>query len=152
MGLFSDLKKKLEELFPNAEASTPERLQQFLKERGLDFPGVRVEKEGDQAVVSGEVPTQADKNNIVLALGNAPHIDSVVDRLTVAGVATSTAATSPITGAPRFYTVKSGDTLSAISKQYYGDANKYNKIFEANRSLLSDANDIHPGQKLLIPE
>ena len=45
----------------------------------------------------------------------------------------------------------SGDTLSAISKKYYGDANKYNVIFEANKPMLSDPNKIYPGQKLRIP-
>src|SRR5690606_40995572 len=38
----------------------------------------------------------------------------------------------------RKYTVKAGDTLSAISKEYYGDPNQYNKIFEANKDILSD--------------
>ena len=42
-------------------------------------------------------------------------------------------------------------TLSAISKKYYGDANKYNVIFEANKPMLSDPNKIYPGQKLRIP-
>ncbi len=46
----------------------------------------------------------------------------------------------------KFYTVKSGDNLSKISKAFYGDANQYNKIFEANRPLLKDADDIFPGQ------
>jgi len=50
------------------------------------------------------------------------------------------------------YTVKSGDTLSKIAKQFYGDARKYSIIFEANRDILKDPNIIHPGQKLLIPK
>ncbi|WP_240600272.1 LysM peptidoglycan-binding domain-containing protein [Solilutibacter silvestris] len=49
------------------------------------------------------------------------------------------------------YTVKSGDTLSAIAKQFYGSANKYNVIFEANRDILDDPNKIKPGQTLKIP-
>ena len=49
------------------------------------------------------------------------------------------------------YTVKSGDTLSKIAKEMYGDANQYNKIFEANKPLLSDPNKIYPGQVLRIP-
>ena len=48
--------------------------------------------------------------------------------------------------------MKSGDTLSAISKTVYGDANKYNKIFEANKPLLSHPDKIYPGQTLRIPE
>ncbi len=44
-----------------------------------------------------------------------------------------------------------GDTLSAISKKFYGDANKYNRIFEANRDILKDPDHIKPGQSLKIP-
>lgn len=51
----------------------------------------------------------------------------------------------------KFYTVKSGDTLSKISKEFYGDVNQYNKIFETNRPLLKNADDIFPGQVLRIP-
>jgi len=51
----------------------------------------------------------------------------------------------------QFYEVKSGDTLSKIAKQFYGDANKYNQIVEANRPMLKDADEIYPGQRLRIP-
>jgi nucleoid-associated protein YgaU len=49
------------------------------------------------------------------------------------------------------YTVQKGDTLSKISKQFYGDANKYKKIFDANRDQLKDPDKIQPGQVLRIP-
>lgn len=55
------------------------------------------------------------------------------------------------TSALAHHTVKSGESLSKISKQYYGDANKYNKIFEANRDKLKSADLIHPGDELIIP-
>jgi len=51
----------------------------------------------------------------------------------------------------RTYTVKSGDTLSKISKQFYGSANDYMKIFDANRDQLSDPDKINVGQELKIP-
>jgi nucleoid-associated protein YgaU len=47
--------------------------------------------------------------------------------------------------------VKKGDTLSKISKQFYGDANAYQKIFDANRDQLKDPDKIQPGQVLRIP-
>ena len=47
--------------------------------------------------------------------------------------------------------MQSGDTLSKISKQFYGDANRYMKIFEANKDQLKDPNVIKPGQVLKIP-
>ena len=50
-----------------------------------------------------------------------------------------------------YYTVVAGDTLSKISKTNYGDPNKYMKIFEANKPMLSDPNKIYPGQVLRVP-
>lgn len=49
------------------------------------------------------------------------------------------------------HTVKSGETLGKIAKQYYGNASKYNAIFEANTNILKSADVIHPGQELVIP-
>jgi len=49
------------------------------------------------------------------------------------------------------YEIKSGDTLSKISKQFYGNANEYMRIFYANRDQLSDPDKIQAGQKLVIP-
>ena len=49
------------------------------------------------------------------------------------------------------YTVKSGDTLSKIAKEFYGNANDYNKIFEANKDQLSSPDRINVGQELKIP-
>jgi LysM domain-containing protein len=49
------------------------------------------------------------------------------------------------------YEVKSGDNLSKISKQFYGDASEYMRIFYANRDKLNDPDKIQVGQQLLIP-
>jgi nucleoid-associated protein YgaU len=57
----------------------------------------------------------------------------------------------PAPKSSRTYTVQSGDTLSKISKQFYGDANKYMQISEANRDQLKDPNMIKVGQVLKIP-
>lgn len=50
------------------------------------------------------------------------------------------------------YTVQKGDTLSAIAKKHYGDASKYNAIFEANKPMLTHPDKIYPGQVLRIPK
>ncbi|MBA2565697.1 MAG: LysM peptidoglycan-binding domain-containing protein [Gemmatimonadetes bacterium] len=52
---------------------------------------------------------------------------------------------------PRTYEVKSGDSLSKIAKQVYGNGNDWPRIFEANRDQIKDPDLIHPGQKLVIP-
>lgn len=54
--------------------------------------------------------------------------------------------------APSRYTVKKGDTLSAIAKREYGDANAWRRIYEANRDQLDNPDLIHPGQELTIPK
>jgi nucleoid-associated protein YgaU len=51
----------------------------------------------------------------------------------------------------KVYVVVSGDSLSKIAKREYGNANEWNRIFEANRDILKDPNKIFPGQKLKIP-
>ncbi len=53
--------------------------------------------------------------------------------------------------AEKIYEVKSGDSLSKIAKNEYGDASKWRQIFEANQDILKDPNKIFPGQKLKIP-
>jgi nucleoid-associated protein YgaU len=50
------------------------------------------------------------------------------------------------------YTVQKGDSLSKISKEYFGDSNQWHKIFDANKNQISDPNKIQVGQKLIIPK
>lgn len=53
---------------------------------------------------------------------------------------------------PTFYTIQSGDSLSKIAKQHYGDAMKWSALFEANREVIENPDLIYPGQKIRIPE
>lgn len=68
-----------------------------------------------------------------------------------AGGEGSTSGAGGGTKQTKTYVVQSGDTLSKIAKEHYGDANRYNEIFEANREQLSDPDKIKPGQELIIP-
>ena len=63
----------------------------------------------------------------------------------------SSGSTGGATRESRTYVVQSGDTLSKIAKQYYGDANRYMDIFNANKDKLSNPDKIQPGQELVIP-
>lgn len=67
-----------------------------------------------------------------------------------------TPSVGPETSAPspagRTYVVVSGDSLSKIAKREYGDAQKWPKIYEANRNIIKDPDLIFPGQELRIPE
>jgi len=69
-----------------------------------------------------------------------------------ADISVDSSLPAPVTAATgQTYTVKSGDTLSKIAKQFYGDANQYMRIFEANKDQLDDPNKVQVGQELKIP-
>ncbi|WP_342650250.1 peptidoglycan-binding protein LysM [Pseudomonas sp. REB1044] len=144
MSMFSFVKEageKLIELLTPANAK--EQLKKHLQNVGLGNPNITASVEGDKVILKGEVASQEEKEKIVLTAGNIEGVASVDEQITVSGAADKAA---------RFVTVEPGDTLSAISKRVYGDANKYQKIFEANKPMLSDPNKIYPGQVLRIPD
>jgi len=93
------------------------------------------------AKVKGTAATQADKEKAILAIGNVEGVAKVEEDIQVKHAAP----------AARMYTVKKGDTLSAIAKAMYGNANKYPVIFEANKPMLSHPDKIYPGQVLRVP-
>ena len=110
---------------------------------GLNVKGLQVELQEDTVIVHGEVASQAEREKVILALGNVTGIAAVDDRLAVS-------APEPEPEA-QFYEVKKGDSLSKIAKQFYGNAMKYPVIFDANKPMLKDPNLIYPGQVLRIP-
>jgi nucleoid-associated protein YgaU len=52
----------------------------------------------------------------------------------------------------KFHIVREGDTLSEISRKYYGSVNKWRMILKANQSVIEDVNRLRPGTKLIIPD
>jgi nucleoid-associated protein YgaU len=109
------------------------------------FDGSAQEKDG-KLYFAGSVKTDADANEIWNAIKTIPdwRTDVVAD-IKVVGAPAGAAA------AAKTYTVKAGDTLSAIAKTQLGDANAYMKIFNANKDQLSDPDKIKPGQVLKLP-
>ncbi len=109
----------------------------------LNAEGLSVAFDGATAsvTVSGVAPDQATREKIVLCCGNVANVERVNDLMTVS-------SSEPTA---EYYTVVKGDTLSKISKQFYGDANKYMKIYEANTPMLKHPDKIYPGQMLRIP-
>ncbi|MDN6856969.1 peptidoglycan-binding protein LysM [Pseudomonas sp. CAN2814] len=148
MGIFAFVKEAGEKLWDSIvgnEAKAAESLKEHVANVGLGNPNIQVSVEGDKVIASGEVASQEEKEKILLALGNVAGVSGVEDHITVA------ASAAPVAEA-RFVTVKKGDTLSAIAKAEYGNANAYMKIFEANKPMLSHPDKIYPGQVLRIPE
>lgn len=118
-------------------------LEDYLEKLELgDDVDVRFEK--GVAYISGRVSDRATLERVVLAVGNVEGVERVEEDLEVE-IDEAKAERSVL------YTVRSGDTLSGIAQRYYGEASRFNEIFEANRPMLSDPNLIYPGQVLRIP-
>jgi LysM repeat protein len=60
-------------------------------------------------------------------------------------------AVEPAAASMEKYTVKKGDTLQKISKQFYGTTKKWNMIFQANKNNLKAPNKIYPGEVIDVP-
>ncbi len=126
-----------------ANDAAGDAILEYIKAQGLSATGLTVTYDGatTTASVFGVAPDQATKEKIVLCAGNVSGVSKVNDNMSV----------DQSQPEATYYTVVSGDTLSKISKTNYGDPNKYMKIFEANKPMLSDPNKIYPGQVLRIP-
>ncbi len=126
----------------SAEAApAAEELKKEVEKHGLDAKDLDIKVDGDKVTVGGEVPDQATKEKLIVAMGNVKGVAKVDESIRAA--APEPEAT--------MYTVKSGDTLSGIAKAHYGNASKYPVIFEANKPMLTDPDKIYPGQMLRIP-
>ena len=164
MGMFSFIKEAGEKLFGIGEAKaaqevakadpTPVNLDaankaaaaaiaDYVAKMGLTADGLAIgfDAASSTVIVQGMADTQEAKEKILLCCGNVHGVENVQDQL---GVIQAEAE-------PQFYTVVSGDTLSKIAKQFYGNANAYMGIFEANKPMLSSPDKIYPGQMLRIP-
>lgn len=162
MGLFSFIKEAGEKIFGDDEPKKPAKapapsagggqglppevlrvraLHRQVEATGIEVEDLKIRCSGDTAHLSGRVRTQADKEKLVLAVGNARGIAQVDENLEVEQKEPEAT----------FYTVVSGDSLSKIAKKHYGDAMKYPVIFEANKPMLKDPDKIYPGQVLRIP-
>ena len=126
-----------------ANAAAADAILEYVKSQHLSATGLTVTYDGasSTATVYGVAPDQATREKIVLCCGNVAGVAAVKDMMSVDQSAPEA----------QWYTVVSGDTLSKISKQYYGDANKYMKIFEANKPMLASPDKIYPGQNLRLP-
>jgi nucleoid-associated protein YgaU len=151
MGLISFIKGAGEKIFGKSEERKEQEkadlVAAHIKKFGFDTRDIQVKVDDDKVILMGSIDTIENKNKIIVTAGNVEGIASVDDWITV--------KYPPVVTPPQlekqFYTVKKGDYLSKIAKEVYGNANKYNIIFEANKPMLKDPNLIYPGQVLVIP-
>lgn len=157
MSLFSFIKEAGEKLFGGKEAQAAtvandqealnakaaNAIENYINVQNLGVSNLKVSYDATlgKVTVTGEAPTQAIKEKVTLCCGNVSSVTSVDNQMTVL---------NPEPEA-QYHDVVRGDTLSAIAKKYYGDANKYPVIFEANKPMLTHPDKIYPGQKLRIP-
>ena len=124
----------------------------FIQSNGIQLQNVNME--GDKLFIRATAPSADFKNRVwdQIKLVDPNFSDLTADIQAPAAAAAAAAGGASSTPAARTYTVQAGDSLSKISKQFYGDANKYMKIFEANKDKLADPDKIKAGQELVIPQ
>ena len=122
---------------------TADELKTELDSHKLGTENVTIDKQGDTAIVHGEVPSRDILERAVVAIGNTVGISKVETDVKVATHSTPSS----------MYTVKKGDTLSQIAEAQYGKgkASQSKLIFEANQPMLKSADKIYPGQVLRVP-
>ena len=114
--------------------------------------GVRLEhlhEENGKLMIAGKAPSTEAKNKV---WDKIKQVDSAYPDVNADITVDSSIAGAPADReAEQTYTVEAGDTLSKISKQFYGNAHEYMRIFYANRNQISDPDKIKVGQQLVIP-
>jgi len=123
--------------------SAGDAIADYIRAQNLDVENLKVAFDAPTSTVhvSGTAKDQATKEKVILCCGNIAGVERVDEQLAVKESAPPA----------QYHTVAKGDTLSAIAKKVYGDANKYQVIFEANKPMLKDPDKIYPGQSLRIP-
>jgi LysM repeat protein len=108
--------------------------------------------EDDKLFIRGTAPSEQAKNEIWEQIKLVdPNFSDITADITVEAPQQRAAAVGGAATGGQTYTVKSGDTLSKISQQFYGSSSEYMRIFYANRDKLSDPDKIQVGQQLIIP-
>jgi len=129
------------EKFRESVGNAAEGIKDRITGHKTDVKDLQVEEKDGKVVLKGRAKNQAEAEKAIIAAGNTPGVGEVESHIEVEEQAPAAV----------FYTVKSGDSLSKIAKEHYGDAMKYPAIFEANKPMLSDPDKIYPGQMLRIP-
>ena len=126
---------------------------QTIQQQGVRLTHLHVQD--NKLFLQGAAPSQDVKNNV---WNQIKAVDSSLSDITCnlnvdpsLAPPMAQAAAAPASPSSRTYRVQPGDTLSKIAKQFYGNANDYNRIFNANRDKLDNPDKIQAGQELVIP-
>lgn len=141
MGLFDFVKDMGESLF-TSDAEAAEKIKERIEYNNPGVINLEVKVEDSVAHLTGGAKDRETLEKVVLIAGNVQGIESVDASCLECPEDQSNV---------KYYTIVSGDSLSKIAKEFYGDAMQYPRIFEANREVIKDADLIYPGQKIRIP-
>ena len=142
MGLF-DFAKHIGTNVFGKEAEASAKIKEEIERDNPGISGLDVKYDNGVVSLSGKADSAEAMEKAVLMAGNVKGVEQVkVDQLEA----------PPQTAEVEFYVIEKGDTLSAIAKHFYGDANAYPQIVEANLEVIKDADLIFPGQKVRIPK
>ena len=140
MGLFDFASNIGRKLF-SKEEDAAEKIKQHIEENNPGIDNLSVDYQGGFVTISGDSADSEAVEKAILMAGNVEGVSKVVTDIDV-----------PVESDDvEYYEIQSGDTLSGIAKKFYGNANDYNRIFEANREVIQDPNKIFVGQKIRIP-
>ncbi len=130
----------------DTDGEAADNIKQHIEIGMTGVKNITVEYDDGVATICGDCDSQVIKEQAILLAGNVKGVEKII-----ADDLNAPAAPVEEVSKDQFYEIKSGDTLGAISKQFYGKSSQYMRIFEANREIISDPNKIHPGQKIRIP-
>jgi len=123
-----------------------------IQQQGVRLTHLHVQD--NKLFIQGAAPSEAVKNNVwnQIKAADSSFSDLTCDLTVDPSLPAPAAAAAASSGSTsKTYTVQPGDTLSKIAKDFYGNANEYNRIFEANRDKLQSADKVQVGQELVIP-
>lgn len=141
MGLFDFAGNIGRKLFGN-EAEASGKITEHVEGDNPGVEDIKADYHDGVVTLTGNSDDPAAVEKAVLMVGNIEGVHKVVN---------STNQPLEETEKTEYYEIQSGDTLSKLAKQFYGDASAYNRIFEANREVIKDPNLIFVGQKIRIP-
>ncbi|MEN8782078.1 MAG: peptidoglycan-binding protein LysM [Desulfobacterales bacterium] len=141
MGLFDFFKDMGEKIF-GREDEAAEKIKENIEASNPGIQDLNVAYNDGVVELSGSADSAEAMEKAVLMAGNVQGVSEVkADGISA----------PPQAAQVEYYVIQKGDSLSAIAKRYYGNAQDYPRIFDANREVIKNPDLIYPGQKIRIP-
>ncbi len=141
MGLF-DFTANIGKALFNKEEEAHKKIKEHIEKDNPGINDLKVSFDKGIVTIYGKAKDNASLEKAILMAGNVKGVSKIINKVITA---------LPLGKNVDYYEIKSGDTLSGIAKQFYGNANKYPQIVAANKEVIKDADKIYPGQKIRLP-